>query len=223
MKPVYSKCNVRARCPDCGGAVTTFEFRDSSREFGTVIVDSPHQFGGQNFSRVLYMLMRCAGCGRGGLAKIHDNGRVVDGVLESFLPVSIEHVKIPNNVPHGIVAEYREAELCASFGAWRAASALLRSTLEKTLMANGYLKGSLADRIDEAANDGVITAARHQRAHDDIRVLGNDVLHDEWREVNEDEVVAAHHYIQRLLEDFYDDRQSVEAILIVKGRLKGQS
>ena len=220
MTPVYENYNVKARCPDCGGAVTTFEFKDASREFGTIIINRDHQYEKQSFSRILYVLMRCAGCGRGGLAKIHDNGRVVDGILESFFPVSIEHVKIPENVPHGIVAEYREAEICASFGAWRAASALIRSTLEKTLKANGYSKGSLKDRIDEAASDGVITSARRQKAHDDIRVFGNDVLHEEWREVNEDQVTAAHHYIQRILEDFYDDRQSVEAILNTKGILK---
>jgi hypothetical protein len=51
-------------------------------------------------------------------------------------------------------------------------------------------------------------------------VLGNDVLHDEWRAVTEDEFEQAHHYAQRILEDFYDDRTSVEALLISKGRLK---
>jgi len=39
MKLLYQDGNVRANCPDCGGAVTTFEFRDSQHEFGTVIVD----------------------------------------------------------------------------------------------------------------------------------------------------------------------------------------
>jgi hypothetical protein len=98
---------------------------------------------------------------------------------------------------------------------------LLRSTLEKTLRANGYEKGSLADRIDQAAADGAITAARSRRAHDDIRVLGNDVLHDEWREVTQDEFDQAHHYAQRILEDFYDDRPTVQALLISRGRIKG--
>ena len=42
----------------------------------------------------------------------------------------------------------------------RVCSALLRSALEKTLVANGYVKGSLKDRVDDAAKEGVITAAR---------------------------------------------------------------
>lgn len=107
----------------------------------------------------------------------------------------------------------------------RAASALFRSVLEKTLKANGYTKGTdptlrdLQKRIDAAAADGVITQARQKKAHDDIRALGNDVLHDDWRTVQDDEVEDAHRYMQRILEDLYDDRPTVEAILIAKGRL----
>src|SRR5262249_17995494 len=101
-----------------------------------------------------------------------------------------------------------------------AGSALLRSALEKTLKANGFNKGSLQDKIDQAATDGAITEARSKRAHEDIRVLGNDVLHDAWRAVTEEEFELAHHYTQRILEDFYDDRPTVEALLTSKGRLK---
>src|SRR6266478_3317598 len=220
MKPVQTQGNVQAHCADCGGAVTTFEFRDAQREFGTVIVNIPHLYKGTSYQRVLYKLLRCAGCQRGGLAKVHDNGQVVVGVLEAFYPVSIESAAIPNSVPPGIAAEFREAELCAGHSAWRAASALLRSTLEKTLKANGYVAGNLQDKIDQAAADAVITDSRRRRAHEDIRVLGNDVLHDEWREVTEDEVSASHQYSQRILEDFYDDRASVEAILIAKHRIQ---
>jgi uncharacterized membrane protein YebE (DUF533 family) len=126
---------------------------------------------------------------------------------------------MPNGTPAGISAEYREAELCASTGAWRGASALLRSALEKTLSENGYVGGPLAARIDAAAADGVITAARKQRAHDDVRVLGNDVLHDAWRVVTEEEYSAAHHYVQRIVEDFYDHRAEVEAALKAAGRM----
>lgn len=220
MQPEYKNGNVSAHCPDCGGAITTFEHKSAASNFGTVIQNTNHTFENLRYQRVLYLLLRCASCGRGGIAKIHDNGAVVDGKLEAFYPTSIDCAKLPNGTPSGVSAEFREAELCASIGAWRAASGLLRSTLEKVLRANGYSKGSLADRIDLASTDGVITEARRRRAHDEIRVLGNDVLHDEWRPVTPDEVTLAHHYVQRITEDFYDDRASVEPVLIAKGRLK---
>jgi hypothetical protein len=92
-----------------------------------------------------------------------------------------------------------------AFKAKRAASALFRSVLEKTLKTNGYTKGNdtslkdLQKRIDAAATDGVITDARRKKAHEDIRALGNDVLHDDWREVTDAEVEDAHRYTQRIL------------------------
>jgi hypothetical protein len=219
MKPLYKNGNVSTRCPDCGGALTTFERKDASREFGSIIFNGYHTFEGKVFNRILYTLMRCARCGRGGLAKIHDIGQDINGTLEWVFPTSVERARLPKGVPPGIEAEFREAEECASVSAWRGASGLLRSTLEKLLRANGYVKGSLSGRIDLAASDGVITEARRRRAHDDVRVLGNDVLHDEWRPVSPEEVFAAHHYVQRIIADLYDDRSSVEAVLKAKGRV----
>ena len=40
MKPTQiNNVAVRARCPDCNGALSVFDFRDSGREFGYVFVD----------------------------------------------------------------------------------------------------------------------------------------------------------------------------------------
>jgi hypothetical protein len=58
----------------------------------------------------------------------------------------VDELPLPEDVPDGLIKEFREAELCASFGAWRAASAMLRSVLEKTLKVNGYSNGSLQQK-----------------------------------------------------------------------------
>lgn len=219
MSPRYSNGNVSSCCPDCGGARSTFESRDASRDYGIVIRNGHHSYQGVAYIRTLYVLTRCAGCGRGGLATLHDTGNVHDGILEEFFPLSMDHAPIPVGLPPGIESEFREAERCASFGAWRAASALFRSTLEKTLKENGYTSGNLASKIDAACKDGIITEGRKKKAHDEVRVLGNDVLHDAWQPVSADDVAASRHYAQRILEDFYDDRASAEATLRAKGRL----
>ncbi|MHA1482850.1 MAG: DUF4145 domain-containing protein [Candidatus Heimdallarchaeaceae archaeon] len=219
MKPEFANANLRARCPDCNGALTTFEVSYKGKEFGDVIVGRTHEFNEKKYSRVIYKLMRCAGCGRGGLAKVHCNNQFAQGELESFFPISIERLNIPDKVPEDIKAEFHEAELCASYGATRAASALFRSTLEKTLKENGFTAGNLKQKIDEAAKDGIITKSRQQRVHNNIRILGNDVLHEDWREIRPDEVNDSHRYAQRILEDFYDDRKLVESILIQKKRI----
>jgi hypothetical protein len=219
MQPQYTNGHVQTRCPDCGGAITTFECNTGGNEFGSIEQKGPHYFANSLFSRVIYKLMRCASCGRGGLAKIHCQESVAAGTLENFYPISPERAKVPEGVPQGVLDEVREAEICMSVAAHRAASALLRSALEKALAANGYTRGTLQKRIDEACEDQVITAARRQRAHEDVRVLGNDILHDEWREISAEEAGLAHHYVQRVLEDLYDDRPTTEGILRAAGRL----
>lgn len=156
--------------------------------------------------------MQCSGCGRGALARIHDDGDNQNPRLETFFPYPQNAAPLPSKVPQDIEAEFREAEVCYSVGANRGASALFRSTLEKTLKGNGYEdksasgfdKMKLQAKIDKAAEDGIITEALRNRAHDEIRVLGNDVLHDDWVNVDDEDVEASHHYTQRILEAFYD-------------------
>jgi len=138
------------------------------------------------------------------------------GELAWFLPTTIDRLIIPISTPDGIRKEFQEAEHVASVAAWRAASALLRSTLEKTLKDNGYTKGNLKDKIDQAAKDGIITEQRRKRAHEELRSLGNDILHDDYRAVTAEEFDLAHHYAQRILEDFYDDPDSVQQLLAEK-------
>jgi hypothetical protein len=220
MNPQIDQRNygVSAHCPDCK-IVTSFDLKQS------VSVNRLSRHDGQAFQRVLYILSQCARCQSGGMAVVLDNGTPQSAVLESFYPISVDALPLPVDVPPDITIEFREAELCAAFKANRAASALFRSVLEKTLKANGYTKGNdpalkdLQKRIDAAAADGVITDARRKKAHDDIRSLGNDVLHDDWRAVTDEEVENAHRYTQRILEDLYDDRTTVEAVLIAKKKL----
>jgi hypothetical protein len=232
-KPTYNwvENTILAPCPDCG-AVTSFDTKGySDTSLGAVIINVYNTYQNAQFSRILWQFFRCNACGRGGVAKLHDAGHSSTAVLESFYPVAVETLNLPSIVPFDVIKEFREAELVAAQGAYRAASALLRSVLEKVLTKNGYIEvdvdsngkkfksKSLKHRIDAAADDGVITESRRKRAHENIRVLGNDIMHDEWRVVDESEYQDAHRYSQRILEDLYDDRQTVESILTVKGRV----
>jgi Domain of unknown function (DUF4145) len=210
--------NVSAMCPTCN-STATFESKQ------VVIQEGQHHINNWPYLRKLYVLSQCASCHRGGFACISDQGSPHVTFLNDFYPFSIDCAKLPVGVPKDIQAEFREAEACQGLGLNRAASALFRSVLEKTLKANGYTKGNdpslrdLQKRIDAAAGDGVITQARQKKAHEDIRALGNDVLHEDWREVTDEEVEDSHRYTQRTLEDLYDDRPTVEAMLVIKKRL----
>ena len=155
------------------------------------------------------------------MSKTHTIGNE-PAVLAEFFPFSIDSAQLSPSVPADIQAEFREAELCASVGARRGAAALLRSTLEKALVENGYTDQvagrTLTAKINKATEDGVLTQPRKQSAQDIVKVLGDEVLHRDWREVEPEEVDRAHHYVQRILEDFYDDRPTVASILKDKKR-----
>jgi len=219
MEPQLVGINVRADCPDCG-VPTTFEYKEGSgsSEFGTVIVNRTHDFRGQTFTRLFYKLYRCSVCSRPGVATLHVNNNFDGALIEAFWPTAKPNAKLPDGVPEGVVKEFREAETCIAAEAWRGAAALLRSALEKVLIANGLKESDLYKKIEAASQAGVITSARRQRAQDLVRTLGNDVLHQEWREVTRSEVEASHHYVARIIEDFYDDRKTVESILKASGR-----
>ena len=221
MSPEYVGGNVRTACPDCKGALSVyFSQPPEGREYGSFARNFAHIHKGQGYSRIVYRFLKCGGCGRGGVAEVHCGDRVEAGVLGEFYPASRDFAPLPDGTPGGVVLEYREAELCASVGAMRGASVLLRSALEKTLRANGYLKGTLEKRIDEATDDRILTQARQKSAHEDVRVFGNDILHEDWRPVDPEEYEAAHRYVQPIIEDFYDQRDQVEAVLVAADRIK---
>lgn len=222
MAVINDEGSIIARCPGCNGATSTFEWRTGGSTFGVVrqIVED-HYWHTCNLD---YRLFRCAGCGRGGVGTVLYNRKDYPGDyrrLIAFYPESRQRLFLPPAVPKGIVAEFREAESCLENGNFRAAAGMVRSVLDKTLRANGYKTPqtkTLAQEIDAAAEDGIITRSRQRRAHEEIRVLGNDVLHDDWHPIPEEDVEAARHYCQRILEDFYDDRTSVEELLRAAGR-----
>ena len=229
MATINEHGNVIAHCPTCDGAKSTFEYVGSRGELGHVTKVFPRDY--RHYSRdqlrVRFQLFRCNACGAGalGIIKMMDvRGSYPEDIwqLLEFYPEAKERLPLPNDVPAGIKSEFREAELCSEAGCYRAAVGMLRSVLDKTLRANGYNtkeNKNLKQQIDAAAADGVITKSRQKRAHEEVRVFGNDVLHDDWHEVKPDDVEVSRQYLQRLLEDFYDDRPSVLALLKTAKRI----
>ncbi|MFN7939095.1 MAG: DUF4145 domain-containing protein [Bryobacteraceae bacterium] len=179
------------------------------------------------FKHVYFLFLKCVSCRGCAIAKVRTTVGDLSREpvrLDWFYPPAAFAVQLPEGIPADIVAEFREAERCLSFGATRGASALFRSTIEKALLHSGYpeeingRKLNLFHKIEKAAADGVLTEARKKRAHDNVRDLGNDVLHEPWRVVTEGEAESCHRYTQRILEDLYDNRQAVLAVLKAKGR-----
>lgn len=217
---------ITANCPGCSGGKSSFSWKDDKgSELGAISYRTENRtFGGKNCNKT-HRLFRCSGCGSGALGVIlyQDYSEYPGSYnkLLDFYPESIKSLELPTEVPEGIKNEFREAEKCLSQKCFRAAAGLFRSVLDKTMRDNGYKDAaySLEKQIDLASSDGVITEARKKKAHEDIRVLGNDVLHDEWQEIKETDVEASRHYCQRILEDLYADRETIMNILKSKNRI----
>lgn len=141
MDPVLVQHNVQAVCPDCR-TVTTFEHRSAQAEYGFIAKDVARPVEGVTYPRTIFFLARCAGCGRGGMAEVAAGNSATTGKLMSFVPTAVLAAKLPAGVPTDLANEVAEAEVCAAAGAYRAASGMLRSALEKTLKANGFTKVS---------------------------------------------------------------------------------
>jgi hypothetical protein len=180
MATINQLANITARCPGCRGALSTYEWRNQGKEYGSVQLPGEFRLKGGLGAQGEHRLYKCGGCGRGGLALILSSGHGFPAgpfELVAFHQEVTVRLDLPDATPQGIVAEFREAEKCQSSGCHRAAAGMFRSVLDKTLRANGYkLKAgtNLQQQIDMAAEDGIITAARQRRAHDEVRVLGND-------------------------------------------------
>ena len=230
MPRLTAEGNVLARCPRCQGAMTSFEWRGSSAGLGAVQIStgSFHPFGSYyGPERTLQSrLYRCPGCGLGAIGYLRFQGSSYppDGAahLLHFFPDVRERLQIPEQVPPEVRNEFAEAEKCLEASCHRAAAALFRSVLEKAMRANGFNEGRLIAKIDAAVKAGVLTPARGRRAHEEIRALGNDVLHSDWVALTAEDVEPAHHYSQRVLEDLYDDREQVVRQLVAAGRLKAE-
>lgn len=219
--------SIVANCPGCRGGLSTFLWNGNNGEHGAITKRvTDHHWSNCN---ITYRLFQCGGCGMGALGVIKFGGDYQYpgsySRLIEFTPEAKQRLILPASVPEGIKNEFREAERCMENNCFRASAGLFRSVLDKTMRANGYKtkkESNLYKQIEAAAEDGVITKARKRRAHDEVRVLGNDVLHDEWQDIPEEDVQAAQHYSQRILEDLYDDRDSVLMLLRESGRVPSE-
>jgi hypothetical protein len=219
MATINEQGNIQACCPQCQGALSTFEWNSKDKIYGSVTVADVAD-------STCYRLYRCAGCGSGAMAVVRFSGKLWPGdtrQLVTFHSEAAERLALPRDLPQYLVSEFREAEKCLDMGCLRAAMGLFRSVLVKTLRANGYAADRglpLNQQLDVMAEDGLITRTRHRKA---ARVLGHDIIDDEWHEPPRIDLEALRRFTQRILEDLYEDRAATVLMLRDAGRLVDES
>jgi len=167
-----------------------------------------------------FLLLRCVTCSLGAFAAVYepDRMRPPRPELVDFHPIAYERLSLPEGTPDDIVSEFRSAESCAGIREYRPAAAMLRSTIEKVLKKHGYGQQKLASKLKQLMEDRIITKPLAKQNQDIVRILGNDVLHGDWRDISSDEYEQAHKYTHRLIDAFYDDHESVIEELTALGR-----
>jgi len=186
----------------------------------------------QDSIRASYQSCECLGCERGAMFKKYrfstlSNPNNQTTFVAEFYPTTVQRYPLPRATPESLKFEFREAEKCLASNCNRAACAMLRSTLEKALKLNGYEdlnetgydSMGLKNKITKASKDGVIHVARIKRAETDIKVLGDEVVHRDWREISTDEAMMVLTYTSQIIQDLYQDRDTVEGLLKEKGRI----
>lgn len=96
---------------------------------------------------------------------------------------------------------------------------MLRSTLEKTLRKHGYSEWQLSTNLKNLSEDNILPRWLVKQNSQIVKILGDEILHGDWREITPEEYQKAHHFVERLIESFYDDHDSVVEDLKEKGRL----
>lgn len=214
--PNLENTTIQAICPTCNGALTNFT------EQSVICKLDGKRLHFAPSTDAVFMSYTCVGCGRGAVSIMETDKSGASRALIDFWPVSVTRASLPEGVPATIENEFREAEDCASVPATRAALAMFRSALEKVLVASGYNEHNLYEKICAAADDLILTESLRKKANIIIKDAGNDVLHGEWRKVPSKEVEESHLYTQRVIEAFYDDRDTVVEILHEKKRIESE-
>lgn len=186
----------RTDCPHCSttgaGFTVAFQWR-----------------GKESWERA-QLLAVCGVCGRGSivlsrhLAGIehpdlctHDTSFPgSDYVIEARWPSAT--LSIPESTPDAIAHFYRQGLENLGARRWDAAGAMFRKTLDVATKAldPDLKKLSLFHRIERLAEDGMLTPAMRAWSHE-IRLDGNDAVHDETPETEADATVT-----QRFAEAF---------------------
>lgn len=93
----------------------------------------------------------------------------------SYWPQSLGGKDFPD-VPQSIASAANEAHLCLSADASRAAVAMARAVVEATAKDKGITTGNIVSKINKLAEQGHISEAMREAAHE-IRLAGNESAH----------------------------------------------
>src|SRR3954463_10425873 len=99
MATINEQGNIQACCPECHGALSTFEWSARDKVYGSVTINAIAD-------NTCYRLYRCAGCGSGAMAIVRYTGKLWPGEprqLIAFHSEAKERLPLPRDLPQYLV------------------------------------------------------------------------------------------------------------------------
>lgn len=179
--------------------------------------DTAHAPGLPTSRRVAAIQCQNAACRRV-LGAVLDSGDIVE-----WYPRHIGGKDFPD-VPDYIASTADEAHKCLSVGAHRGAIALARAVVEATAKDHGIEKGMLDKKIEQLAENGIISAAMKDAA-DEIRFAGNEVAHGDLAEepITKEDSEEVLTLMDAILTRVYQEPKQVERVRQRRQERKGDS
>jgi hypothetical protein len=126
-----------------------------------------------------------------------------------------------DDVPEEIASAASEVHACLSINANRAAIALARAVVEATAKNKGITTGTLENKIDALAEQGLIREHTRQVAHE-VRLDGNEVAHGDLTSEPPDPEEAAETValMDEVLQEVYQQPARVARVRATRARRK---
>jgi hypothetical protein len=189
----------------------------------TMVVDERDDHGGLIMSTVM-LCYSCDGCQHYSVAYGYSYSRDPDDPHDPnvgdiwfkrnlrwvrWWPPKKRHVDL-SDVPRDLADTAREAYLCLSVGALRAALPLARAVIEATAKTKGITDGLVYQKIDKMAQQDYIRPHIKEAAHE-VRHFGNVVAHGDLHDKpTEEDVALALELMFEVLEEVFQSPARVQ-------------
>ncbi|WP_186810357.1 DUF4145 domain-containing protein [Cellulosimicrobium sp. TH-20] len=146
--------------------------------------------------------VQCAACER---MLIREEQRGPEGFYEmrQYPSAPARWSKFEDVPPH-IASAASEAAACLSIGAYRAAGAMARATIEAVAKDKGVVRGNLAQKIETLEEQHLLRRGTAESAHE-VRHFGNDMAHGDFAEdTSEEEASETLEFMHEVLVEVYE-------------------
>jgi hypothetical protein len=219
---------IRTRCNKCGQEMNHKVLMDYCESGKTILGSDIDLYHGKidytaDFSND-YQIVKCSGCDIVSYRNHNYFSECQDidgsgGTWEERFPAFKERPeKNFKNLPPLFMKIYQEIITVYNNDGFILCAAGIRALLEGICKEKGITKGDLLEKIQNMQKQGIISK-HHEDILDNLRLMGNEVLH-ELQVPAREEIKAALNIIEHIIEDLYEITEKVK--ILKEGKKKAK-